>query len=144
MSLNQCSFIGNLGKDPELRSTGSGQQVASFTIACTEKWRDRNGQKQERTEWIDCTAWGKLAEVIGQYLTKGAKVYAQGRHERQSWDDKTTGEKKYRVHYVINKLVMLGGKPSGGNMAAPGEWGQGEPEEGGFGGGAPDEDDIPF
>ena len=114
-SLNKVQLIGNLGKDPEVRKTPAGQTVASFSLACTEKYNDRNGQKQEKTEWVNLVVWGRSAEIAQQYLKKGAQIYVDGRLQTTSWDDATSGQKRYKTEVVVNNFLMLGGK-SGGSM----------------------------
>jgi single-strand DNA-binding protein len=151
--LNKVILIGNLGRDPEVRSTPSGQPVARFTLATNRKWRDKGGQRQEKTEWHNIVVWGKQAEIAGQYLTKGKQIYLEGRIESSSWDDRQTGEKKYKTEIICDNFQMLGargggsdfeGGHQGGHAAAP----SAGPsyDEGGYagGGGEPEEDDIPF
>ena len=161
--LNKVMLIGNLGRDPEVRSTPSGQAVASFTLATTRRWRDKNGQKQEQTEWHNIVVWGKQAEIAGQYLTKGKQVYIEGRLQTRSWDDRQTGEKKYRTEIVCDTFQMLGqrgGDFEGGQGGGRGEYGGASSsssysspssaaagasyDEGDYGGGGPEDDDIPF
>lgn len=109
-SVNSCHFIGNLGKDPEVRYTASGQAVASFSIGCNESWVDKDsGQKKEKTEWVNICVWGKLAEICGEYLKKGKQVYIEGRLQTRSWDDKD-GNKRYMTEIVASNMVMLGTK----------------------------------
>ena len=105
--INKVILVGRLGKDPEIRSTPSGQTVAKFSIATDEKFTDRNGEKQQRTEWHNIVAWGKLGEICGQYLRKGKLVFIEGRIQTDSWDDKETGVKKYRTDIVANEMKML-------------------------------------
>jgi len=115
--LNQCQFIGRLGKDPEMRYTTAGKTVASFSIACGEKWKDKNtGEQQEKTEWVNCTAFGKLAEIIEKYLKKGSQVYVSGKFTTDKYTDKQ-GIEKYSTKVIINQMQMLGSK--GDNQAAP-------------------------
>lgn len=109
--INKVILIGNLGKDPELRYTPSGQPTASFSLATTERWTDKNGQRQERTEWHNIVAWGRLAELANQYLKKGRPVYIEGRITNRSWDDKD-GNKKYRTEIVANQIQFLGSGPA--------------------------------
>jgi single-strand DNA-binding protein len=106
-SVNKVILIGRLGKDPEIRSIPSGTSVAKFTIATDERYTDRNGEKQERTEWHNIVAWGKLAEICGQYLRKGKLVYIDGHIRTDSWDDKETGQKRYRTEIIANNMQML-------------------------------------
>jgi single-strand DNA-binding protein len=109
-SVNKAILIGNLGRDPEIRYTPSGQAVASFTIATSEKWRDKDGQMQERTDWHNIVCWGRQAELANQYLKKGRPVYIEGRIQNRSYDDKE-GNKKYISEVVVQRLQFLGGKP---------------------------------
>jgi single-strand DNA-binding protein len=112
-SVNKVILIGNLGKDPELRSTPSGTPVAKFTLATNDRYKDKDGQWQDRTEWHNITAWARTAEIAGEYLKKGGKVYIEGSLRTHSWDDKTTGQKKYMTEVVVNDLVLLGGRGEG-------------------------------
>jgi single-strand DNA-binding protein len=115
--VNKAILIGNLGGDPELRSTPSGTPVATFTLATNESWTDRDGQRQERTEWHRIVAWGKLAEICGQYLRKGRQVYIEGRLTTRSWEDRQGNQRK-TTEIVAQQMMMLGGRAAG----------QGEPE----------------
>lgn len=148
--VNKVILIGNLGRDPEVRSTPSGQPVASFTLATSRRWRDKSGQRQEQTEWHQIVVWGKQAEIAGQYLTKGKQIYLEGRLQTRSWDDRQTGEKRYRTEVVCENFQMLGSRGGGGGDFEPGgpSSGGGGYDEGGYGGGGGggdlDDDDIPF
>ena len=113
-SVNRVILIGRLGKDPEVRATPSGSNVAKFTIATDERYTDRNGERQERTEWHNIVAWGKLAEICGQYLKKGKLVYIDGSIRTDSWDDKESGQKRYRTEIVANTMQMLDRREDGG------------------------------
>ena len=148
--VNKVILVGNLGRDPERRSTPSGQQVATFTVATNRKWRDRDGNRQEQTEWHNIVVWGRQAEVAGEYLKKGRQIYLEGRLQTRSWDDKQSGEKKYRTEVICENFQMLGqrGGDGGGGGAeyssAPSQDRGGmEPDMGGGGAGV-DDDDIPF
>jgi single-strand DNA-binding protein len=121
-SVNKVILIGNLGKDPEVKFTPQGTAVAKFSLATNERYKDKSGEWQDRTEWHNIVAWAKLAEICGEYLKKGGKVYIEGRIRTDSWDDKTSGEKKYRTEIVANDLVLLGGRGEG---AGGGEEGRG-------------------
>jgi single-strand DNA-binding protein len=103
-------LIGNLGKDPELRYTPAGVAVATFSLATNESWKDQDGNMQERTEWHNIVAWRKLAEVCGEWLKKGKKVYVEGRIQTRSYDDKNTGAKKYITEIVMDNMIMLDGR----------------------------------
>ena len=107
-SLNKVMIIGNLGRDPETRMAGE-SKVTTFSVAVTEKYKGRDGQQQEKTEWVKVVFWGRQAEICEQYLKKGSSVYVEGKLETRSWDDKTTGEKKYQTEVRGTVLQMLGG-----------------------------------
>ena len=124
-SVNKVILIGNLGKDPEQKFTPSGQAVTKFSIATTDRWKDKtSGEFQERTEWHNIVCWARLAEVAGQYLTKGSSVYIEGRLQTRTWDDKE-GKKHYMTEVIANEMMMLGGrgKEGGGRSAAAGAQG---------------------
>lgn len=113
MSLNKVMLIGRLGSDPELRYTQGGQPVANFNLATNERWNDKNGQSQERTEWHRVVVWGKLAELCEKYLKKGRQAYVEGRLQTNSWDDKD-GNKRYTTEVVAQTVQFLDGGSSGG------------------------------
>ena len=146
--INKVILIGNLGKDPELRYTPGGQPVASFSLATTERWSDKNGQRQDRTEWHNIVVWGKLAELANQYLKKGRSAYIEGRITNRSWDDRD-GNKKYRTEIVANQIQFLGGPAAGGDAqpvaesapVADAQFDQSAPANAGVSAG---EDDLPF
>ena len=126
-SLNQCNFIGRASRDPETRFTGNGQAVTNLTIACGEKFKNKNGEYEERTEWVPLVFWGKLAEIVAEYVTKGKEIYVSGRMQTRKWQD-TDGNDKYTTEIVGERMQMLGGKgekrdaPAGnqaGNDAPP-------------------------
>ncbi len=119
-SLNKVMLIGNLGKDPELRYTTSGVAVASFTLATNESWKDQEGNTQERTEWHNIVAWRKLAEICGEWLKKGRRVYIEGRIQTRSYDDKNTGQKRYITEIVADDMIMLDGGGGRGASEATG------------------------
>lgn len=108
-SVNKVILLGHLGGDPELRYLPDGSPVASFSVATNETWKDKNGEKQERTEWHRCQAWGRLAEIAGEYLKKGAPVYLEGKIRTRKWQDKS-GQDRYTTEIVVERLQMLGGK----------------------------------
>jgi single-strand DNA-binding protein len=112
-SLNNCQFIGRLGKDPEVKAVG-GSTVANFSIACDEKWKDKNGVAQQRCEWVRIAAWGKLAELCGEYLRKGRQVYVSGRMSTREYEK--DGQKRYSTEIVADKVVFLGSKGDGGQQ----------------------------
>jgi single-strand DNA-binding protein len=119
-SVNKVILIGTLGRDPEVRSTASGMNVAKFSIATNERYKDRDGQWQERTEWHNIVCWQRMAEIVRDYTHKGDRIYIEGRLQTSSWDDKQTGEKKYKTEIVANDLVLIGGKSEGGGQRARG------------------------
>lgn len=114
MSINKVILVGNLGKDPELRYTGSGTAVASFSLATTEKFKGSDGKPQEKTEWHNIVAWRQLAEICGKYLQKGKQVYIEGKVQTRSYDDRD-GNKRYITEIVADQMQMLGSKDDGGN-----------------------------
>jgi single-strand DNA-binding protein len=124
-SVNKVILIGNLGKDPELRYTPSGTAVASFSLATNERYKDKEGNWQDRTEWHKIVAWQRLAEIAGEYLKKGRTCYIEGRLQTRSWDDKESGQKKYSTEIVASDLVLLGGQGQG-----QGQGGRDHDEEG--------------
>ena len=119
-SVNKVILVGNLGKDPEIKVTPSGTTVANFSLATNERSKDKNGQWQDRTEWHNLVAWQRTAEIIGEYVKKGSKVYVEGSLRTRSWDDKNTGEKKYRTEIWVNDLVLLSGRGEGEAARAAG------------------------
>jgi single-strand DNA-binding protein len=151
-SVNKVILVGNLGRDAELRYTPGGAAVATINMATTEVWNDKAGQKQEKTEWHRVVLWGKSAESLTEYLTKGKQIYVEGRLQTRQWDDKD-GNKRYTTEIRGDKIVLLGGggRSASGSMGSSG----GSTDRGGdsMGGGqsAPAEpteplsdDDIPF
>jgi single-strand DNA-binding protein len=123
MDLNKVQIIGRLTRDPEVRATSTGTNVASFAVATSFNWTDQQGQKKEQTEFHNVVAWRKLAEIVGQYLKKGSQVYIEGRLQTRSWDDQQSGQKKYRTEIVADNMIMLGrpgqGSTNNGPAAAP-------------------------
>jgi len=118
--VNKVILLGNLGKDPEVKYTPSGMAIASFSLATTERAKDKDGNWQDRTEWHNIKAFGRTAEVAGEYLKKGRTVYIEGRIHNDSWDDKETGQKKYRTEIIVNDLIMVGGQREGGESGGGG------------------------
>lgn len=120
MSVNKVIIVGRLGQDPELKYTPSGQAVANFSVATSDSWTDKSGQKQERTEWHRIVVWAKLAELCNQYLAKGRQVFVEGSLQTRSWDDQN-GNKRYTTEVVAKNIQFLGGQASAGdsNYARP-------------------------
>ena len=112
-SVNKVILLGNVGKDPEIKSTPNGVQVATFSIATSERFKDKTGNWQDRTEWHNLVAYQRTAEIIRDYVKKGSKLYIEGRLQTSSWDDKSTGQKKYRTEIIVNDLSLLSGKGEG-------------------------------
>jgi len=145
--VNKVILVGNLGQDPDMRSMPNGDAVAQITVATSESWKDQAGQKQERTEWHRCVVYRKLAEIVGQYLKKGAKVYLEGRLRTRKWQDQS-GQERYTTEIVVIELQMLDSKPVSGQVQQPAYQGtqQGQPQPASYN--QPPEsqwdDDIPF
>jgi single-strand DNA-binding protein len=160
MSVNRVILVGRLGRDPETRYTGSGQAVANFSLATDESYKDRNGERQKRTEWHKIVVWGKQAEIAQQYLKKGSLIFIEGRIQSREWQDKE-GQKRTSFEIVASNFRMLGGRAEGAAAAGGGEAGggasrggdleQAAPAEESYGGGGgstagPEisDEDIPF
>ena len=131
MSVNKVILVGRLGRDPETRFTGGGQAVANFSLATDETYKDKNGERQKRTEWHKIVVWGKQAEIAQQYLKKGSLVFVEGRIQTREWQDKE-GQKRISFDIVANNFRMLGGRADG---AAAGASAGASAHSGGFGGG---------
>ncbi len=140
--VNKVILVGNLGANPEMRFTQAGQAVANLRLATTERWNDRNGQKQETTEWHRVVVFGKQAEIVGQYLTKGRQVYIEGRIQTRQWQDQQ-GQKRFTTEIVAQRVQMLGSRgeraPDDVGATVPAEE---QPANGDAG--PPGDDDIPF
>lgn len=114
MDLNRATLIGRLTRDPELRSTTTGKTVATLSVVTNRAWNDQQGQKQEQAEFHNCVLWGKLADIAGQYLAKGRRVYIEGRIQTRDWTDQS-GVKKYRTEIIAENLIMLDGPRGDGS-----------------------------
>jgi single-strand DNA-binding protein len=138
-SLNKVQLIGNLGKDPELKYTPSGVAVATFSIATSESWKDQDGNQQEKTEWHNIVAWRKLAEICGEYLKKGKKVYLEGKLQTRNYEK--DGIKRYVTEIVADQLIMLdgggAGKAGGSSSSSPAESAPAHSD-------GPKDEDLPF
>lgn len=139
-SVNRAILIGNLGKDAEVRFTKSGTAHASFSIATQEQWKDKDGQRQEKTEWHRISLWGKPAEALQQYLVKGKQVYVEGRLSTRQWEDKD-GHKRYTTEIVAERVTLLGGGSRQRDEVEEDEGAGAEPVAAAA---APEQDDIPF
>jgi single-strand DNA-binding protein len=115
MSVNKVILIGRLGKDPETRYMTSGDAVTNCTLATSENWKDKSGEKQEKTEWHNLVFYRRLAEIAGEYLKKGSQIYIEGKLQTRKWQDKE-GRDRYNTEIVVNEMTMLGGKSSGGSF----------------------------
>jgi single-strand DNA-binding protein len=158
-SVNKVILVGNLGADPEVRYMPSGDAITNIRLATTDSWKDKNGEKQEKTEWHRVAFFGKLAEIAGEYLKKGSQVYVEGRLQTRKWQDKD-GQDRYTTEIVADRMQMLGGRGAGGgsfevqDRPASSGGGAGGSSAGGGGGGSKPakkggdfedfEDDIPF
>lgn len=142
-SVNKVILVGNLGRDPEMRTFPSGDQVANVSLATTDKWKDKqSGEARDHTEWHHLVFNGRLAEIAGQYLRKGSQIYVEGSIRTRKWTDQQSGQERYSTEIRVDQMQMLGGKPEGGTQqqaakAAPKQ----SPADGGFG---DIDDDIPF
>ena len=142
-SVNKVILVGNLGKDPDLRFMPNGEAVCNFSIATTENWKDKNGQKHEKTEWHNIVIYRKLADIAGEYLKKGRPVYIEGRLKTRKWQDKD-GNDRYTTEIVADSMQMLGSKDNndnGGYQQLKAQPKEAYPDDGGF---EVMEDDIPF
>lgn len=149
-SVNKVILVGNLGRDAELRYTPGGAAVATLNMATTEVWNDKSGQKQEKTEWHRVVLWGKTAESLAEYLTKGKQIYVEGRLQTRQWDDKD-GNKRYTTEIRSDRVVLLSGGGGGRGGGMPSRSGGAEESTGGGHPGGHDapeqpltDDDIPF
>ena len=144
MSVNKVILVGRLGRDPETRYTGAGQAVANFSLATDESYKDRNGERQKRTEWHKIVLWGKQAEIAQQYLKKGSLIFVEGRIQTREWQDKE-GQKRTSFEIVANNFRMLGGRAEGAVGASAGASGGGtdfESPAGSGGGGGGGEESV--
>ncbi len=113
MSVNKVILVGRLGKDPETRYMTNGEAVTNFSLATSETWKDKSGEKQEKTEWHNCVAYRKLAEIIAEYVKKGSQIYVEGKLQTRKWQTKE-GQDRYTTEIIVDQMQMLGGKSSGG------------------------------
>ena len=148
-TVNKVIIVGNMGRDAEVRYTPGGAAVATLSLATTDVWNDKAGQRQEKTEWHRVVVWGKQAETLAEYLTKGRQIYVEGRLQTRQWDDKD-GNKRYTTEIRSDRIVLLGGRGGAGEGGGGGgDYGSPRPTSSGGGGAAPGppeltEDDIPF
>ena len=142
--VNKVILVGNLGRDPEVRYTKNGQAVTTFSLATTERWTNRDGQREDKTEWHRIVAWGKLGEICGEYLSKGKQVYIEGRLQTREWED-SDGNKRQTTEIVANNMTMLGQGQDRKSVEAS-DPSAAPAQAGGSSGGYDDleDDDIPF
>jgi len=112
-SVNKVILVGNVGQDPEVKYTASGVPIARVSLATNERFKDRNDQWQDRTEWHSVVAWQRLAEIVGEYVRKGSKLYVEGKLQTSTWEGRQNGEKRYRTEIVARDIVLLGTRDSG-------------------------------
>ncbi len=117
-SVNKVTLLGNVGKDPEIRSTPGGTMVATFGLATSDRQKDAQGNWQDRTEWHNLVAFSRTAEIIRDYVKKGSKLYVEGTLRTSSWDDKQSGQKRYKTEIIVNELVLLSGREEGAGQGS--------------------------
>ncbi|MEW6674182.1 MAG: single-stranded DNA-binding protein [Thermodesulfobacteriota bacterium] len=140
--INKVILIGRLGNDPEVRYTQDGSAVASFSIATSDEWKDKeSGEKKERTEWHRIVAWRKLGEICGEYLSKGRQVYVEGKLQTRSWEK--DGVTRYTTEIIASDVQFLGGRETG-NTSSQNQYGGRDADVSGPAGSGPQDDDIPF
>jgi single-strand DNA-binding protein len=153
--VNKVFLLGNVGKDPEIRSTAGGMTVASFSLATAERAKDAQGNWADKTEWHNIVCFQRTAEVVRDYVKKGTQLLIEGKIQTRSWDDKTSGEKKYKTEILCNELTLLGGKSSGDGGAGSGSYSRASSSGSSYSQAAPaavpdygdhgiTDDDIPF
>src|ERR1700744_5189664 len=123
-SVNKVILLGNVGKDPEIRSTAGGSMVANLTLATSDRQKDATGNWQDRTEWHNLVAFQRTAEIIRDYVKKGSKLYVEGKIQTRSWDDKESGQKRYRTEIIVNDLSLLSGRGDEGGGSSGGSYAQ--------------------
>lgn len=119
-SVNKVILLGNVGKDPEIRSSASGVMVANLTLATSDRQKDAQGNWQDRTEWHNLVAFTRTAEIVRDYVKKGSKLYIEGKIQTRSWDDKESGQKRYRTEIIVNELVLLSSREEGSGASSGG------------------------
>jgi single-strand DNA-binding protein len=149
-TVNKVILLGNVGKDPEIRSTTGGTLVANLSLATSERYKDKGGEWQERTEWHNLVGYARGAEILRDYVKKGSKLYVEGRITTRSWDDKETGKKAYRTEIVVNEISLLSpaegsnGRPSSESRDSQGRMNRYSEPADDFGSVGITDDDIPF
>jgi single-strand DNA-binding protein len=149
-TVNKVILLGNVGKDPEIRSTTGGTLVANLSLATSERYKDKGGEWQERTEWHNLVSYARGAEILRDYVKKGSKLFVEGRITTRSWDDKQTGKKAYRTEIVVSEISLLSpaegsnGHPGSSEQKSQGRTNRSSEPEDDFGGVGITDDDIPF
>jgi single-strand DNA-binding protein len=149
-SVNKVILLGNVGKDPEIRATANGMTVANFSIATTDRIKGQDGQFTDKTEWHNLVAFQRTAEIVRDYVKKGNKLYVEGRLQTSSWDDKATGQKKYRTEIIVSDLSLLSGRGEGGesgggySRSSTASYGSSAPSQPDYAEQGITDDDIPF
>ena len=141
-SVNKVILVGNVGKDPEVKYAPSGVALAKFSLATNEKFKNKSGEWQDRIEWHNVLAWQRLAEIVGEYVHQGAKLYIEGKLQTSSWEDRSSGDRKYRTEIVARDIVLLGSRETDGEAERNGAEGESESEQ--IGAGEITDHDIPF
>jgi single-strand DNA-binding protein len=141
-SVNKVILVGNVGKDPEVKYTPSGVTLAKFSLATNERFKDKSGEWQDRPEWHIVLAWQRLTEIVGEYVHKGSKLYIEGKLQSSSWEDRSSGEKKYRTEVVALDIVLLGSPEPGADADRDRAVAEREPVHVGVG--ELDAEEIPF
>ena len=133
--VNKVILVGNVGKDPEMRATQGGMNIASFTLATTDRAKGQDGQWTDKTEWHNLVAFQRTAEIVRDYVKKGSQIYVEGKIQTRSWDDKESGQKKYRTEILVNDLQLLGGRGEGASAGSSRDSGSSYGESKSSGGG---------
>lgn len=139
--VNKVLLLGNVGKDPEIRASQGGMTIASFTLATADRQKDQGGQWTDKTEWHNLVAFGRTAEIVRDYVKKGSQLFIEGKIQTRSWDDKESGQKKYRTEILVNDMSLLGGKGGGegagggANYERSGSYASSGAQSGGYGSG---------
>ena len=135
--INKVMLLGNVGKDPEMRATQGGMVIASFSLATADRAKDATGNWVDKTEWHNLVCFGRTAEIVRDYVKKGSQLFVEGKITNRSWDDKESGQKKYRTEIIVNELSLLGGRGEGGAGGGSGQYSGGASRSGGssYGGG---------
>ena len=129
--VNKVMLLGNVGKDPEMRATQGGMVIASFSLATADRAKDATGNWVDKTEWHNLVCFGRTAEIVRDYVKKGSQLFVEGKITNRSWDDKESGQKKYRTEIIVNELSLLGGRGEGGSGGGSGQYSGGASRSGG-------------